>query len=57
MGEFPCLCGHSLMDHKEFELGFHGWCRYSEYRECPCDVFTVMNNLEYLEYEATRQEL
>lgn len=46
----PCNCYHSQADHTQLELGFYTWCRYSEYGQCPCDCYTAMDNLAYLEW-------
>lgn len=54
MPEIPCNCYHSREDHKDLaskpEQEFRSWCRYSEIGQCPCDYFTPMTNLEYVEY-------
>ena len=54
-----CNCYHSKEDHvrminlnpKATRKRIIGWCRYSEYGQCPCDVFTEISNLEFLEYK------
>lgn len=58
-----CNCYHAYEDHKNLgsiETYQHGilvedrpaisWCIFSEFGQCPCDIFTEMTNLEYLEY-------
>lgn len=59
MPEVPCNCFHMRADHKDLgnnEFGdFLTWCKYSEIGQCPCDYFTVMDNLEYLEWEYERK--
>ena len=54
-----CNCFHSFEDHYRIPYCEEGnrqvqnlitWCRYSEYGQCPCDTYTSMTNLEYLEY-------
>lgn len=50
----PCNCFHSIKDHKDFgngEFPFMAWCIFSEYGACPCDSWTPMTNLEYLDYK------
>jgi len=51
MVELLCNCYHDMKDHKQLELGFYTWCRYSEVGQCPCDRFTQIDNLSYLEYK------
>jgi len=55
----PCNCGHSKEEHKLTRIPLPGeskdflslrWCIYSEFGKCPCDYYTEMNNLEYLEW-------
>jgi hypothetical protein len=60
----PCNCCHSKEDHHFFTGDdgiadkFYAWCRYSEDGQCPCDRYTSMTNLEYLEYlNEQRQEV
>jgi len=52
--EIPCNCFHSKADHKNLgtmdDQPFYTWCRYSEIGQCPCDYFTEMDNLMYLEF-------
>lgn len=58
VGEIPCNCYHSRADHKDLggqQGHFWTWCRYSEVGQCPCDYFTPMTNLEYLEYEDAKR--
>lgn len=50
----PCNCYHSAEDHinlNDGEMPFFSWCRYSEIGQCPCDYFSPMTNLQYLEYK------
>lgn len=51
MPSILCNCYHAKEDHKQLDLGFYTWCRYSEYGQCPCDCYTPMENLEYLEWK------
>jgi hypothetical protein len=55
MPEIPCNCYHVKADHHNLGVkhgeDFITWCRYSEVGQCPCDCYTQMSNLEYLEYE------
>jgi hypothetical protein len=61
MSEILCNCFHSKLDHHILEVydtgaqTLFGWCVYSEYGQCPCDSFTPMDNLEYLEYEDAKR--
>ena len=54
----PCNCYHSKLDHHILETydngtqTLFGWCRYSEIGQCPCDCFTRMDNLAYLEWKS-----
>lgn len=50
MTDLPCNCYHSKEDHMQRQPGFYMWCRYSETGQCPCDFYTPMDNLEYLEH-------
>lgn len=57
MDSLPCNCFHSKEDHKDLGTGrgegeFRTWCIYSEHGQCPCDCYTPMTNLEYLEFKA-----
>ena len=54
MAEIPSNCFHAKEDHKDLgiEDEFITWCQYSEIGQCPCDYFTPMGNLEYLEWKA-----
>jgi len=57
MGEMPCNCYHSREDHRDNSkyaggIEMYGWCLFSEYGQCPCDRYTPMDNLEYLEWKA-----
>jgi hypothetical protein len=58
MNQIPCNCGHSREDHKDLgshKQSFPTWCIYSETGNCACDYFTVMTNIEYLDWKyATR---
>jgi len=60
VGEIPCNCYHSKADHKDLSSDgqehFWTWCRYSEIGQCPCDYFTPMGNLEYLEWISDKHE-
>lgn len=55
--DIPCNCFHPREDHKQFSADdriandFYSWCRYSEIGQCPCDAFTLMDNLAYLEWK------
>jgi hypothetical protein len=49
--EFPCNCYHFREDHMDKELNHLTYCRYSEYGQCPCDYYTPMTNLEFLEFK------
>ena len=57
-----CNCWHSYADHKSiidiWGLGQTGktWCIYSEYGQCPCDYYTSMTNLEYLEWRYNKND-
>ena len=59
MSALPCNCYHSKEDHKIFtnddsylDPDFRGWCIYSEVGQCPCDIYTPMSNLEFLEWKS-----
>ncbi len=55
--ELPCNCFHNKEDHLPIpdnyisKSVYHRWCVYSEIGQCPCDYYTQMDNLEYLEWE------
>jgi hypothetical protein len=58
MNNLPCNCYHAKEEHKvfnnddmELDPDFRGWCIYSEYGQCPCDMYTPMDNLAYLEWK------
>lgn len=66
----PCNCYHSYEDHKNLgniETYEHGilvedrpaisWCIWSETGQCPCDIYSSMTNLEYLEYLYNKKDL
>lgn len=60
INDIPCNCYHPKADHKD--LGdrfdeFTAWCKWSENGLCPCDYFTPLNNLEFLEYKYDRNKL
>lgn len=47
-----CNCFHERSDHRQREIGFFMWCLFSEYGQCPCDCYTPMDNLEWLEWKS-----
>lgn len=58
--QIPCNCYHSAADHKD--LGTHTqyfptWCIYSETGQCPCDYYTQMSNIEFLEWKYEQGQL
>lgn len=57
MSEIPCNCYHQKKDHKDLGTNedgeFISWCVWSEIGQCPCDYFTPMDNLEYLEWKSS----
>lgn len=65
-----CNCFHTYEDHKTlgsietYERGIlidvnpaMAWCIWSETGQCPCDFFTEMNGLEYLEHLYNNKDL
>ena len=60
MSNLPCNCFHLKEDHKDIGTNEEGifltWCRYSEIGQCPCDYYTPMENLEYLEWKSSLNE-
>lgn len=58
MSDLLCNCYHAKDDHHTVDDDgkFYTWCRYSEVGQCPCDRYTSMTNLEYLEYEYGQKE-
>jgi hypothetical protein len=63
MNDLPCNCCHSKAEHHVFSRyddianRFYSWCMYSEYGACPCDAYTPMTNLEYLEFKNDAKHL
>lgn len=59
MAEIPCNCYHVKGDHKIVAMFSYDqkilWCRYSEIGQCPCDRYTEMDNLEYLEWISSQR--
>lgn len=65
MPDLPCNCFHAKEDHhpiidcgydvkagQRASMVFYTWCRYSETGQCPCDAYTSMTNLEFLEWKS-----
>jgi len=50
MSDLPCNCYHTKLDHHVIEEDFASWCVWSEVGQCPCDSYTPMDNLQYLEH-------
>lgn len=48
---FPCNCGHSRMEHTHIPGDCITYCKRQWSRECACDTFTPLSNLEYIEYK------
>ena len=63
--DWLCNCYHLKQDHVTGYFAEDGnfpnlestrWCIYSETGNCPCDWYTPMTNLEYLEYQYDQQK-
>lgn len=54
-----CNCYHDKKDHHviDDDGAFYTWCAYSEVGQCPCDAYTPMDNLQYLEHMNSIDEI